>query len=137
MRFAGGKSNTPAMNDSVSARDTGLDRLPPQPIVCSANRALDKRPYGGGGERCSPLRREGPGFVIARAGTARGNPSPPSPFFHVFKWQFENTTILNSQFSISNSPGRAAMAVNDRRYGGYERGVGDAAPYGGGCRFCL
>ena len=45
------------MNDSVSARDTGLDRLPPQPIVCSANRALDKRPYGGGGERCSPLRR--------------------------------------------------------------------------------
>ena len=57
MRFAGGKSNTPAMNDSVSARDTGLDRLPPQPIVCSANRALDQRHYDGGGEQCSPLRR--------------------------------------------------------------------------------
>ena len=52
MRFAGGKSNTPAMNDSVSARDTGLDRLPPQPIVCSANRALDKRPYGGNRLEC-------------------------------------------------------------------------------------
>ena len=29
----------------------------------------------------------------------------PVPFSNVFKWQFENTTILNSQFSIFNSPG--------------------------------
>ena len=52
-----------------------------------------RRPYGeyrrGAGRplkdllRCGgrrPLRRKGPGFVIARAGTARGNPFPSSPF---------------------------------------------------------
>ena len=28
----------------------------------------------------------------------------PRPLFNVFKWQFENSTIFNSQFSIFNSP---------------------------------
>ena len=77
-----------------------------------------------GGRR--PLRREGPGFVIARAGTARGNPSPPVPFFNVFKWQFENTEIFNSQFSILNSPVGAGRGREERDgkpvpYGIYER----------------
>ena len=46
-----------------------------------------------------PYGREGIKFVIARAGTARGN---PSPIFNGFKWQFETTAIFNSQFSIFN-----------------------------------
>ena len=76
-------------------------------------------------------------------------------------------SLLNFQFAAGGcgqgvgdaapygGDGRAAMAVNDRRYGpvragsggrlravptagaGETRGVGDAAPYGGGCRFCL
>ena len=35
---------------------------------------------------------------------------------NVFKWQFENSTILHSQFSIFNSPppGFLPPAVNDR-----------------------
>ena len=44
---------------------------------------------------------ECPDFVIARAGTARGN---PFPVFNVFKWQFENTAILHFAFP----PGRGA-----------------------------
>ena len=54
------------MNDSVSARDTGLDRLPPQPIVCSANRALDKRLYGGNRLVCG-----GPGDPAHMVGCGR------------------------------------------------------------------
>ena len=48
---------------------------------------------------------------------------PPVPFFNVFKWQFENTTIFNS-------PRRAA---NGRPYGGCRReaaGVEAPPPYG-------
>ena len=48
---------------------------------------------------------------------ARTAATAPIPFFNVFKWQFENTAIFNFQLSIFNSPRRAAMAVNDRRYG--------------------
>ena len=105
-----------------------------------------------GGRR--PLRREGPVFVIAsQCAHWRGNPYPPSPFSNVFKWQFENTTIIHFLFFIfhftpSAYGGRGwGMAVNDRRYrlgrAGYGRqiagatggcgaqGIEDAAPYGG------
>ena len=35
----------------------------------------------------------------------------PVPFFNVFKWQFENTIILHSPFSIFNSPGRGGARL--------------------------
>ena len=57
--------------------------------------------------RVPSLRRKGPGFVIARPArrlvVAIRN---PVPFFHVFKWQFENTVIFNSQFSIRPERGQ-------------------------------
>ena len=82
--------------------------------------ASNARRYGGYRREAAkrrPLRREGPILSLrasAHTGVAIRN---PVPFFNVFKWQFENSTIFNFQFSIFNSPGRAAMAVNDRRYG--------------------
>ena len=44
----------------------------------------------------------------------------PVPFSNVFKWQFENTTIFNSQFSIFNSPraGCGTRTAESRPYGG-------------------
>ena len=51
-------------------------------IVCSCKRCLLRK-------RCAPLRREPTDFVIARAGTARGNPYPPSPIAlrMVYRWR--------------------------------------------------
>ena len=96
-------------------------------------------PMGAGsGEQCSPLRRGAAGGArrgrqgaVPTAGRSRfchceGRYGPwqsvtPVPISNVFKWQFENTTILNSQFSIRSGG-----------CGGEARGVGDAAPYGRG-----
>ena len=38
----------------------------------------------------------------------------PVPFFHVFKWRFENSAIFNSHFFIR--PELARRAANGRRY---------------------
>ena len=85
--------------------------------------AVNDRRYGGcGGRRgartagCRPYGGKAP--ILSLRGPVRPvairTPRPPSPvpFSNVFKWQFENTTIFNSQLSIINSPKRAAMAVN-------------------------
>jgi hypothetical protein len=56
------------------------------PLSCSGKKG-EKEPVGEGEER------------LLRAGA--GGAAPPR-FFHVFKWQFENTT--NAQFSIVNFP---------------------------------
>ena len=58
----------------------------------------------------------------------------PVPFFHVFKWQFENTAFFNFQFSILNFQfarnGRQWRSMTAATAGaGETRGVGDAAPY--------
>ena len=53
----------------------------------------------------------------------------PLPFL-----MFSNSNLKTPQFSILNfhfAAGGVRVAVNDRRYGGCGRGVGDAAPYGG------
>ena len=51
------------------------------------------------------------------------NPRPPSPFP-----MFSNGNLKTPQVSILNSPGRAAMAVNDRRYGRAQAGSGGRRP---------
>ena len=57
-----------------------------------------------------------------RYGPWQSVPPSPVPFSNVFKWQFENTAILNSQFSIRPS-GRQWRSIpmkgtGDRRCGG-------------------
>ena len=60
----------------------------------------------------APTGGKRPDFVIARAGTARGN---PFPVFNVFKWQFENTAILHF-----------ALCILHFRPGGERRGAHSA-----------
>ena len=71
-----------------------------------------RRPYGRvqteiADGRVPSLRREGPILSLrasAHTGVAIRNPRPPSPFFNVFKWQFENTSILHFSFFIFHFP---------------------------------
>ena len=62
-----------------------------------------RRGRGTAGRGTRPLRQNGIDLVIARAGTARGNPSPfPT---------FSNGNLKTPKFSILNSPVRAAAGA--------------------------
>ena len=81
----------------------------------------------------APYGREGPGFVIARAGTARGNPFPPSPFSMFSNGNLKTPQLFILHFSFPSLAGQMwrAMLAATGRCGREARGVEDAAPYGG------
>ena len=120
-----------ARNPSPVSQQGGVGRRDAGPTAGVVRRTGESGPYGG----------KRPEFVIARAGTARGNPYPPSPFLMFSNRNLKTPTfsIFNFQFSIPNSPAGGCMwrsmtaatagcgvrrAVNDRRYGGVRSTAG-------------
>ena len=61
--------------------------------------------------------------------------APLRSFSNVFKWQFENTEILNSQFSILNSQFARERQPGTRYAGRARRRRGMSLPYGCCFRF--
>ena len=69
-----------------------------------------------GASRTPPPTAERPRFCHCEpVRTLAWQSASPVPFFNVFKWQFENTSIIHSSFFIS-FPGGANVASNARRY---------------------